>query len=188
MRLVCVSSCGDPLVIKPHLGDDPNQLISIFLDSRAASCSIIEIDGILPSHFFSIIFFFFDGFIFRWHTEILIAEVFANNEQRKKKPTRMERRRTEGKKDPAPLRANFIRNRRFSLFRRLTLLLGLLCVFTSFPPIVLYYVYAKDPPSKSKAIRLNRQNNRAFDVSKEISVRPHTNAAQWTEIKKVNIL
>lgn len=80
MRLVCVSFCGDPLVIKPHLGDDPNQLISIFLDSRATSCPIIEIDGIVPSHFF----FLFDGFIFRQHTEILIAEVFANNEQRKK--------------------------------------------------------------------------------------------------------
>jgi len=95
VRLVCVSSSRDPLVIKPHLGDVPNQLISIFLDSRAASCSIIEIDGIVPSHFFSVIF---DGFIFRRHTEILIAEVFANNEQRKKKPTRMERRRTGGKK------------------------------------------------------------------------------------------
>lgn len=37
-RLFCVSSaCGDPLVIKLHLGDDPNQLISIFLDHRATS-------------------------------------------------------------------------------------------------------------------------------------------------------
>jgi len=98
VRLFCVSSCGDPLVINPHLGDDPNQLISIFLDSRASSCSIIEIDGIVPSHFF---FLIFDGFIFRWHTEILIAEVFANKEQRKKKPTRMKRRRIGGKKDPA---------------------------------------------------------------------------------------
>lgn len=41
------------------------------------------------------------------------------------------KRITEGKKG-SPKRANFIRNR-FSLFRRLTLLLGLLCVFTSFP-------------------------------------------------------
>jgi len=59
VRLVCVSSSRDPLVINPHLGDDPNQLISIFLESRAAaSCSIIEIDGIVPSHFFFLLFFF----------------------------------------------------------------------------------------------------------------------------------
>lgn len=43
------------------------------------------------------LFFLFDGFIFRQHTEILIAEVFANNEQRKKS-TWIEWRRTRGKK------------------------------------------------------------------------------------------
>lgn len=87
MRLVCVSwACGDPLVIKPHLGDDPNQLTSIFLDHYVALCPIIEIDGIVPHPclFFVLLFFIFDGFIFRRHTEILIAEVFANNEQKKK--------------------------------------------------------------------------------------------------------
>jgi hypothetical protein len=52
-RLVCVSStCGDPFVIKLHLGDDPNQLISIFLDHHATPCPIIEIDGVMPPHFF----------------------------------------------------------------------------------------------------------------------------------------
>lgn len=52
-RLVCVSStCGDPLVIKLHLGDDPNQLISIFLDHHATSCPIIEIDGVMLPRFF----------------------------------------------------------------------------------------------------------------------------------------
>lgn len=38
-------------MIKPHLGDDPNQLISIFLDQRVALCPIIEIDGIVPPRF-----------------------------------------------------------------------------------------------------------------------------------------
>lgn len=89
-------------MIKPHLGDDPNQLISIFLDSRAASCSIIKIDGIVPSHFFFCYFFsIFDGFIFRRHTEILIAEVFANNERRKKNQRKWNDEEPEGKKDPA---------------------------------------------------------------------------------------
>lgn len=122
-------------MIKSRLGNDPNQLISIFLDRRGvvASNPIIEIDGIVPLRFFFLLVHFlmdsFSGGIY--YTEVLIAEAFANHGYKKKseKKTR-ERNGTKNrrkKRDPSPPPgANFIRNRRFSLFRRLTLLLGLL--------------------------------------------------------------
>lgn len=67
-------------MIKPHSGDDPNQLISIFLDHDVVQRfdNIIEIDGVVPCRFFR--FFFMHSFSrMSGNTEILIAEVFAAN-------------------------------------------------------------------------------------------------------------
>lgn len=92
----------------------------------------------------------------------------------------------EEKRDPAA-GANFIRNR-FSLFRRLTLLLGLLCVFTSFPLFRSLYsnMYSRATPFEKQSDPIKSSKQQAFDVSKEITARPHTAAEQWTEIKSNN--